>query len=346
MPHSTHAESARPQVPAELVQADHLQTAQRWRLHHQVWGEGFELPLYLKREEALLAAEFCHARHRMWLLQGEDGQVLASAETYLGHMSGLQLTGAVVPLRLETIASVVVDPRLRNQGYAARLMQELDARLRFEGTQVATLYSDVGPALYRKAGYLLHPARESVRTVAGEAWPDGATELGIGDVADVLRDEAEHVQGWLLSGAMPAVAEVATADRVAWFHVRSQYRAWARGQTPPQVVGALGPDGGCVLWTADACDPVVHTLLWRPRTPRDARVLADAAAAHTVELGLRQVVWWDADRDTGLDPYRQPERQPAGAVARARESSLPMLSWLADGQFPMLWMGIERFGWA
>lgn len=333
-------------VPAELVQADRLQMAQRWRLHHDAWGEGFEETLYLKREEALLDADFCRACHRMWLLQADDGQVLASAETYRGHMSALQRNGAVAALKMETVASVVVDPRLRNQGHALRLMTELNARLHFEGVHAVTLYSDVGPALYRKAGYLLHPARESVRTVAGEAWPEGLQELGIGDVADVLKDEADHVQGWLLSGAMPAVAEVPTADRIAWFQVRSQYRAWARGQTPPQVVGAVGPDGGHVLWTADARDPVVHVLVWRPRTPREARVLADAAAAHAAELGLQQVVWWDADRDTGLDPYRVPERQPTGAVPRPRESSLPMLAWLGEGQFPMLWMGIERFGWA
>ncbi len=330
----------------ELVQADRTQCIQRWRVHHQVWGDGFELPLYLRREEALLDADFCKSAHRMWLLRDGHGEVLASCETYLGHMLALRLDGTVQPVRMETIASVLVEPGLRGQGHAARLMAKVDARLRFEGVRAATLYSDVGPQLYRRVGYMLHPARESIRQVAGEVWPTAARELGLGDVADVLNDEAEHVQGWLLSGAMPAVAEVATADRIAWFQLRTQYRAWARGQQPAQVVGAVGPDGGFVLWTADAAEPDVHVLVWRPRSPADARILADAATAHAAELGLRQVIWWDADRDTGFDPFRQEAWQPTGARTREREKALPMLAWLGEGNYPMLWLGIERFGWA
>jgi hypothetical protein len=75
-------------------------------------------------------------------------------------------------------------------------------------------------------------------------------------------------------------------------------------------------------------------------------VLADAACAHAAELGLRQVIWWDADRDTGLDPYRRAGLQPPEALARDRDKGLPMLSWMGGGFFPLIWMGIERFGWA
>ncbi len=329
----------------QLVLASPLQCAARWRLHHQVWGNGYPLEMYLKREESLFEADFCRTAQRMWLLC-KDSEILASCETYRMTMAAMGTRGIVQALRGETIASVVVDPRLRRQGYAGQLLQLLLERLRFDGTHVATLYSDVGPSLYRQAGFLLHPARESTRAVQGQSWPNHAEELGIGDVANVLANESEQVQAWLGFAPTLAVAEVACAERVAWFHQRSQFRAWARGTPAPQVVGAQGPDGGYCLWTADSVNPKVHILVWRPISARDAAILTEAALAHGSELGLAEVIWWDADRDTGIDPYRQPQLQPQGAVGRARAESLPMLAWLDSSPFPLLWAGIERAGWA
>ncbi len=101
-----------------------------------------------------------------------------------------------------------------------------------------------------------------------------------------------------------------------------------------------------MLWTADAADPVLHALVWRPRSPLDAEVLAQAALAQAQDQQLQRVIWWDSDRDTGLDPYRAPELQPPGTLARTRESSLPMLKWLDTKRpMPLVWGGIERFGW-
>ena len=146
--------------------------------------------------------------------------------------------------------------------------------------------------------------------------------------------------------SVPAIVEVPTAERIAWFTVRSQFRAWSRGQQPPVVVGARGPDGGYMLWATDAPAGVLHALLWRPRSAEDAAVLAQAAMAQAQDQNLQSAVWWDADRDTGLDPYRTPELQPPLTMARDRESSLPMLAWLdAERPFPLVWAGIERFGW-
>ena len=335
---------------AELVQATPAQQAQRWRLHHATWGDGFDLPLYLQREQALAEADFCRDAQRMWLLVDGHGAVLASCETYTSSAWTGMPGGALRPIRLETVASVLVEPRLRNQGFAARLMHEVRDQLQFERCAAVSLYSDVGSPLYRRAGWLLHPARSSTRAVAAtEAWPTPAGELGIGDVADLLREASTTTSAWLAEVAAPAMAEVPAAVRIAWFHLRAQYRAWARGQHPAQLVGAVGPDGGCALWSADLAEPVLSVLLWRPNGPDDAAALTQAAMAQAAEQGLRRVEWWDADRDTGLDPYRQPAWQPTGALARDRDKALPMLCWLGagmgEGPMPLVWGGVERFGW-
>ena len=82
-------------------------------------------------------------------------------------------------------------------------------------------------------------------------------------------------------------------------------------------------------------------------SPRRRRCsAAQAACAEAAEARLRTVVWWDVDRDTGLDPYRTPLRRPPGVVAGDRGTALPMLAWWGQPPMPLVWAGIEHFGWA
>jgi GNAT superfamily N-acetyltransferase len=330
-----------------VTHANPAEQAKRWRLHHQIWGEGFDLTLYLRREAALCEQDYCRNNLKMWQLCDTQGDVLASLETYATHFWSMGPEGKVSRLSGQTIASVVVDPRLRNHGYASTLMQRVVAEEQLSGTRVTTLYSDVGPQMYRRSGHMLHPAQELVRHVdAGVHWPAGVAELGMGDMADLLAADAEQQGAWLGGATVPAITEIGHVEHVAWFHTRSQYRSWARGMTPTPVVGATAGDNGWCVWTADAAEPVLHVLAWRPRGAAGAKSLTEACLAHAAERRLTEVVWWDADRDTGLDPYHREPNRPDGTAPRPRDKGLPMLAWLQPGtSFPLLWMGIERLGW-
>ncbi len=341
---------ASPQDPSTLhvvLSANPADQAKRWRLHHQVWGEGYDLTLYLRREAALCEQDFCRNNLKMWLLCDRAGEVLASLETYASQFWSVDAEGKLAKLRGQTIGSVVVDPRLRNRGYASTLVDRVVAEEKLAGSQVTTLYSDVGPQMYRRSGHMLHPATEMARRVdAGVQWPEAVTELGMGDLADLLSADTEQQAAWLGASTVPAVTEIGKVEHVAWFHMRSQYRAWARGTTPTPVVGAATASDGWCLWTADTAEPVLHVLAWRPRGAAGAKHLTQACLAHAAERGLREVVWWDADRDTGLDPYHRQPHWPEGAEPRQRDKGLPMLAWLPGGSnFPLVWMGIERMGW-
>ena len=330
-----------------VVRANPAQQAKRWRFHHHTWGDGFDLTLYLRRESALCESEYCRSSLAMWLLVGERDEVLASCESYASQAWVVDADGKLTREPMHTLASVVVEPALRNQGYATKLLDLVLKDLRVAGGSLTTLFSDVGPQLYRRSGHLLHPARESVvRVEAAAKWPSAVNEIGIGDVADLLGPEADRQAAWLGASSVPAFAEIATVERATWFHTRSQYRAWARGQTPHPVVGAACAAGGFCLWTSDAAESVLHILLWRPHSGDGARRLTRAAVAHAAEVGLEQVVWWDADRDTGLDPFHRAPLQPEGAEPRERQGGLPMVAWLDSSRpMPLVWMGIDRLGW-
>jgi GNAT superfamily N-acetyltransferase len=343
----------------ELAIATEADRAARWRLHAAEWGKGYpSADLFVQREHALAHSPFGQGQLQMWLLQGPDGPV-ASLEVYAAPAWVIQPRPAVAEhehteddlqaeVQLQTLfafASVLVEPALRGRGYAAALMAHAVAEAGRQGAAATSLYSDVGADLYRRSGHYQHVARESVRAVRDDRWPDAVEALLLGDVADLLAAEHEQSGAWLAASSVPAIVEVPTVERIGWFAVRSQYRAWARGQQPSELVGARHRQG-FVLWTADAAEPVLHVLLWRPQSMMDAELLAAAAAAQARELGLQQVIWWDADRDTGLDPYRRSDLQPPDALARTRNTALPMLAWLGDKrQMPLVWMGIERFGW-
>lgn len=334
--------------------------AERWRLHAAEWASGYpEDGLFLRREYALAHSPYGQGQLQMWLLDGPSG-VVASLEVYAAeawvmqprpevaegdHDDPAHADAEVELHKLYSFASVLVEPAQRGRGYGSALMQHAVAEARLQGACATTLYSDVGPTLYRRSGHYQHVARESVRAVREDRWPEAVEPLVLGDLADVLAAEREQLGAWLATSSVPAIAEVPSVERIGWFVIRSQYRAWARGQEPNPVLGARHR-GGYVLWTADAAEPVLHVLLWRPQAPRDAELLAAAAAAQARKLGLHQVIWWDADRDTGLDPYRRDDLQPPDALPRTRATALPMLAWLGDRkQMPLVWMGIERFGW-
>ena len=321
------------------------QQAERWLHHFGQWGTGYSKSMFLQREAALADSAFGQTQLKMWLWLEPNGQILGSCETYASSAWYSDDKGRITPEPLQSVASVLVVPELRGQGHAAAMMTALTGELRGLGTTFSTLFSDVGANLYRRSGYLLHPATQTEVAVDLLAQQHHHTEeLGLGDLADLLARDSDEQSAWLGAALAPAVTEVVEVNRIAWFATRSRFRAWSRGQEPSPVIGAAVGDSFC-LWTCDAAEPTLHMLVWRPRDAEAADQLLAAAHVHAANRGLRQLEWWDANRDTGLDPWRRPAVQPRGQ-ARTRDSGLPMLAWLdKDRAMPLIWMGIERFSW-
>jgi GNAT superfamily N-acetyltransferase len=129
--------------PAELPEADPPAAAVALdTLTHAAWGRTLSLPQYLKRERILRAAPFSQHGLRAWTLQ----------RVSLGGRGGT--TGQGVG---HGIASVFVEPSQRGHGYASELLRRVHATLQAEGALLCFLWSEIGPTLYQRLGYVARP---------------------------------------------------------------------------------------------------------------------------------------------------------------------------------------------
>ena len=103
-----------------------------------------------------------HVRFRMesprhsgasWFVACLDGEVICSLSSYpFGfRVRGEELSGL-------GIGSVFTVPEHRGQGYAPRLMAQVEELARARGTDMSILYSDLVPHYYERLGYVTCPA--------------------------------------------------------------------------------------------------------------------------------------------------------------------------------------------
>src|SRR5262245_14102162 len=96
----------------------------RDRLAHPHWAPAVPLDVWLAEEQRRKSSAW--ARNlTCWVGAGEDGEILASCETYESEGRAGDRTGTVY-----SIASVFTEPHLRGKGHATRLMRELGDELR------------------------------------------------------------------------------------------------------------------------------------------------------------------------------------------------------------------------
>jgi len=143
-----------------LVLASPEQQTERDAVTYSAWGDPLTLQGYLQREQRLRGHPWSRAELKVWLLCAEQGEVLASCETYRMDSFLRATDGTLSPGDSFAIASVFTEERLRGRGYATKLMDLLAAELEHASPRAhsALLFSDVGAPLYRRSGYQETPA--------------------------------------------------------------------------------------------------------------------------------------------------------------------------------------------
>jgi hypothetical protein len=301
-------------------------------LGHAAWGDRLTIDEFVAREERLRATPFARASMTMWLLVEEDDPARrpwSSLETFrVPSRHGMR------PGFTYEIASVLTEPALRGQGYASLLLTEVGAHIAREPrAQAMTLYSDVGAAIYARAGYAPVPAEDwvfSAQRAQGSA---------------VARSDDRAVLEAVLAAHRPRgrFALRPSADQVDWHRERERIYAEALG-TSAVAHGVLCFEEGYALVAGDLKQRRLVVLAWRAPTPRIAEALLTACADEAARAGLREVRAWAANDPA--DERSIVEVAPWLGVRRvARPGSLPMLRPIARGLDAGAWRTVERVQW-
>ncbi|ATB28418.1 GNAT family N-acetyltransferase [Melittangium boletus] len=294
-----------------LVPATDSQKAERDALTYSEWGKLLTPEAYASRERRLREHPWSRADMRTWLLCAEDGEVLASCETFRTRSFLRGPDGALLPGDSFSIASVFTEPRLRGQGHATRLMDLLAAELsQRPHVHAALLFSDVGPRLYARSGYQPLPAWDW-HLPASPAPSSASVHLlpqssGLAPVLARLRPPEGPFYFW------------PSAEQLDWHLERGRIYAEHLGRPLPPSLGATwGND--TLLWSFVARNHALVVLWLDARSPEAAHALLSAAQHEAHRVGLSRVVLWEEPGHEAL-LAALPDAQRV-----AREDALPMV---------------------
>lgn len=296
----------------------------RNRLTAPVWGNRLSLEQYLARERRLRATEFAKTALRTWVLERDDGAIVASHESYAMRTESALGTG-----HAEGIASVFVEDRLRGKGYAAQLLSQSLARFREEKAQASILYSEVGAKIYSAIGYHARPIRARQWTPASGAVADIAIPFARGDAA--APDPARSI-----AGAPPRFRIALTRAQVDWQRERSSFyrEVLAPDRRDPDTLAGAHAGAAWILWTPDYRLERLMVVAARPGTPGENATLVEALRRATSALGLPIAELWISP---ALD-------LPGGAEV-PRDDEIPMIAPLAGSIAPEDWIDYGRGCW-
>jgi GNAT superfamily N-acetyltransferase len=298
-------------------------------LTHAEWGGLLTVEQFLEREQRLRAHPWAARVMATWVLE-EDGRLLASCETFrmpslLKLPDGRRQVGGTYG-----VASVFVEPPLRGRGHAWRMMASLREVLEAGDAQAqgSLLFSDVGPALYERAGYAARPGVDAVLPAGGE-WPAQVQRL----------TEAMLPVEWPLVRT-PDVPFLVWAgpDQVDWHLERERFYAEMLERSRPSAMGARAGESRA-FWAVSWKDDALWILWLDARTPDEAGACLRAARAAAAEAGVREVRLWDS---SALGPWTS---ALDGLPLRSRGGCLPMLHGFREGVASAAWHVIPRALW-
>jgi GNAT superfamily N-acetyltransferase len=310
-----------------LREASAEEAATRDALTFEAWGAPLTLEQWRSREATLRAHPWARAAMRTWLWE-DGGQVLSSLETFEAP-SRLKREGGPERGTSWLIASVYTEPGLRGRGHASALLAAVIEEAKRRALQSLLLFSDVGEAIYRRAGFEPLPRTDWVLP------PVPGTPLESAEALLTSVSEAELSRA--LVGIEGPFAIRPTAEQLDWALERSRFYARALGQRLPAICGARAGTA-LAFWRIEPRKRLIEVLFLSAQTQSDADSVLRAACQLAHASALREVRLWGTGLPAGLSP-------PAGAVANEREGSWPMIRPLVTGLSPAQLTYVPRALW-
>jgi predicted N-acetyltransferase YhbS len=123
---------------------------------YPLWNEGLTREAYGKWNAAQLRTPWGADRLHRFALLDDDGTLMASAKRY---RFDVRLDGR--PMQMAGIGAVFTPVEQRGRGHAGRLIELLLEQERHEGVALASLFSEIGEAFYRRLGFTCVPLEEA-----------------------------------------------------------------------------------------------------------------------------------------------------------------------------------------
>lgn len=299
-----------------LLEATLAEKVSRDALTAAAWGRQLSTEQFLAREAALRSHPFAKASMRTWLWCGDS--ILSSCETF-----EVAATRGATSGRAFIVASVFTEPALRGKGHAVAMLNALVERLSTPDALAVVLFSEVGPTIYERAGFVGQPGVDLV-------FPARAAPR---------REEPAAVRWTTAIEAPPhrgdphAVTLVLSAQQCDWHVERERFYAAALHRpAPPAHVARLNASSLAVAASFQRNE--LHVLWTEFHDDADGLALLEACAALALRCGLPAVRVWEA----------RAMPTPAGATRVDRNDELPMLRPLDGGA--ALWANVTQGLWA
>ncbi|HVO32192.1 MAG TPA: GNAT family N-acetyltransferase [bacterium] len=299
---------------------------ERNRLTAPVWGNRLTVEQYLERERRLRETAFSKSAMRTWVLERDDGRVVASHESYR-----MVTDGDFGPGHAEGIASVFVEEPLRGQGFAKEILAQSLARFREEKAQASILWSEVGAGIYAKLGYHDRPIRARQWLPAAGPIGEVATPFARNDA-----DAPDPGNSVPAGAGAPSFRIVLTREQLEWHRERAAFyhQVLAPSRRHPDSLAGATAGEAWIHWMPDYRLERLMVLACRTGTHEENLRLAEALRRATWTLGMPVAELWISP---SLDLW--------GGTTVNRDDELPMIAPIADGIAPMDWSDYGRGCW-
>ena len=296
-----------------LLEATFAEKVGRDALTASAWGRQLTTEQFLAREAALRSHPFAKASMRTWLWCAES--ILCSCETF-----EVAATRGATSGRAFIVASVFTEPALRGKGHAVAMLNALVERLSTPDALAVVLFSEVGPTIYERAGFVGQPGVDLVFPARAETSPSAVRWTTAMEAPPHLRDR--H-----------AVKLVLSAQQCDWHVERERFYASALHRPAPSAhVARLNASSLAVAASFQRNE--LHVVWTEFHDDADGLALLEACAAMAQRCGLPAVRVWET----------QPMPTPTGATRVERNDELPMLRPLDGGV--ARWANVTQGLWA
>lgn len=314
----------------ELLPATDDQRRARDPVTYLAWGLGLQVHQYCEREQVLRDHPWSRSALSTWLLCDDSGCVLSSAETYR-MLSVIRSEGKTFRGHCHAVASVFTEPRLRGRGHATTMIGLLIDRLKASDrhAQAAILFSDVGPSLYERCGF-----------VATAAWDWIFPPLDVPPPRETAALDDRAAAEFLEKIPWPPTAFFVwpTRAQLDWGIERERFYARRFGNRLPTSRGALHA-GGVAIWTVDFRKRELLISQLRADSSAALAALVQAAQRTAAAESLEQVRLWES-----MVPEALLAELHAGRRV-PRQGSLPMICPLNPAIRAEQWTWIPKAIW-